>query len=77
MPPRTDRLRATPLADAGAGDRVGRAGGGDAAVAVGSVEGLRPGVELAGGFFVAADMATAVKWYWDVVLVMGEECCCS
>lgn len=58
MPPRTDRLRATPfaVAEAGAGDRVGRGGGVDAAVAVGSVEGLRPGVELAGGFFVAADI---------------------
>ena len=63
VPPRIDRLLATPFAVAEVGVEA-RAGARDGDVAVGSVEGLRPvGVPAAGGFLVAADI------FNDVVLL--------
>lgn len=58
LPPRKDRVRATPFvapADEGAGERDGPRTG-DAGANAGSVEGLRAPAAPAGGFFVAVDM---------------------
>lgn len=56
--PRNDRVRTRPFvfgADVGVEERAGPLDGGEGA-SVGSVEGLRPGVVPAGGFFVAVDI---------------------